>query len=852
MIITCKKKIPLHWLLLTIMPWASWMFVMATMGTVSLYSLKKFVENPAGLTFIMSLPGFASMLLGPVVSFMSDRIWTRYGRRKPFVLFAWSLGAICVALMPLMPNFWLLLGAYLLFYIAADFQGPQEPLKLEVIPPQQRGRAVAAVSWMVQLGLLLFFFVAFGRFDDQQFLLGFPLTGEETIYWSASASMLVMVMFIALGIKEVDPKSPVRGERLNVRNLFKGIFARDLWPVYSLIFASAMLGAGLGTLGNLLYTDQWRFTKQEMGNNIAIGGIINLCIIPVLGIFADRWNRVRAYQTLIILSILINFSFYLYVNFILHDRRPNLLELVLFGEALSILGILTSMAFTPMVFDYVPRNEMGTYMAGQNLLQRLTGLLTLNGVGLFVWGYSTLFMPAAGDMTRVVLRETISQSALASKLDQATWLDPVSGQPRASRDLEAEPWYATGAVLDYGRCHEIRLINPSSAALRADRDKQEGKRAALAKDEAALLERLRRLRADPASSPTKIAALGAEAETLNAQIAPLITGIALADAELARRGEALRAQVALHLQPLLLQPGEQILAAALGQATELEFPITNRIRSSDLEKLLPGLRREHSELIDLRPTRIAETSGYALLLSLQGNPSPERLAAISQSLVAQAHRRFPDVIPAGTRPVRTTSATLFSMDLVTIEDPLDLHPSPVTRIVTAVQGLFTDVPGPERRITALGRGLRQPGGIEHIKVEALKNRAENDHAIRILAVLPPAPASSDAPLASPAPEVVARFRTLFAAAPASPHTPEIESALLDLYVRSLDAGREQRTTIAEPLTTSGYVPMKYDYMSGYLWMLILSLVGLVVTILFIRREKRGEIRKRGLEEALAP
>ena len=34
MIITCKKKFPLHWLLLTIMLWSSWMFVMATLCPV--------------------------------------------------------------------------------------------------------------------------------------------------------------------------------------------------------------------------------------------------------------------------------------------------------------------------------------------------------------------------------------------------------------------------------------------------------------------------------------------------------------------------------------------------------------------------------------------------------------------------------------------------------------------------------------------------------------------------------------------------------------------------------------------------------------------------------------------------
>ncbi|MEI6196948.1 MAG: MFS transporter, partial [Verrucomicrobiota bacterium] len=275
MIITFKKRIPFHWLVVTIIPWAAWVFVYMVMAVAFMFSLKKFVENPAGLTFVMSLPGIVSIVLGPSVSFISDRIWTRFGRRKPFVITAWTLCGVTVAAMPLMPNFWLLLGAYILFNVGSDLQTTQEPLKQEIIPPAQRGRAVAGVSWMTQLGILMFFAVALGRFDDRMFYLGVPITGEQSIYWAAAAGMLVMTLLICLGIKEVDPKSKVLGEKFNLKNFFRGILNHDLWPVYLLIFGFAMLTTGLGVMGNLLYTDQWHFTKQEMGNNVAIGGIIN-------------------------------------------------------------------------------------------------------------------------------------------------------------------------------------------------------------------------------------------------------------------------------------------------------------------------------------------------------------------------------------------------------------------------------------------------------------------------------------------------------------------------------------------------------------------------------------------------
>ena len=37
-------------------------------------------------------------------------------------------------------------------------------------------------------------------------------------------------------------------------------------------------------------------------------------------------------------------------------------------------------------------------------------------------------------------------------------------------------------------------------------------------------------------------------------------------------------------------------------------------------------------------------------------------------------------------------------------------------------------------------------------------------------------------------------------------------------------------------------------MSSYIWMLVLDAIGIIITIVFVSREKRGLIHKRGIEE----
>ena len=233
MIVTCKKEIPFRWIAFAILPWASFSFNYGVISVVFFFSLKKFVENPAGLTFVLSLPGFVSLVLGPVVSFLSDRIWTRFGRRKPFIATSMIGIMTCLILMPLMPNFWCLLAVYLIYSASSDLNSPMEPLKLEIIPPQERGRATGAMTWCSNLATMTFYIIALGRFDDVRFMEGVPIFGEEAIYWSAALLVSMMLLLLLLGIKEIDQKSALRGQRLTFGNFFGACSTANSGPSIS-------------------------------------------------------------------------------------------------------------------------------------------------------------------------------------------------------------------------------------------------------------------------------------------------------------------------------------------------------------------------------------------------------------------------------------------------------------------------------------------------------------------------------------------------------------------------------------------------------------------------------------------
>jgi Na+/melibiose symporter-like transporter len=815
-IITCKKQVPWRWITFAILPWAAFTFYGQVMGWAFMFSLKKFIENPAGVTFVLSLPGFIAMIGQPIVSFLSDRIWTRFGRRKPFILTGMVGIAVCLVLLPLMPNFWSLLVVFLLYNIFTDLNAPLEPLKQEIIPPAERGRATGAMSWCSNLATLTFFFIALGRFDDVRYMAGVPLYGEAVIYWSAALLLGVMVLLIMLGIKEIDPKSSLRGQRFTIRNFLAGLFDHELWPVYLLVVGAACLNyyAGLGPLGNLLYTDQWGYTKQEMGINVAVGGVINLFAIGLLTVFADRFNRMRAYQMFLCLSLVANVAYYGYVNFVLPDKHPSLVEIIVFGETYSIIGILTGLVYVPLVYDYVRRNRMGTYNAGATLINRLTTVLTLNGVGLFVWGHATLFQPPAGEMTRVVLRGVNNHKTEVRRALPA--------------DLDVNAWQATGAIADRGRCWEIRHRNKDSQTIADEKDKLEKQNSPLISEEKMLRDKVTILQRQGKSEAATQAER--EANGMKVQIQQNSARSETLNTQLADRAEKFRAQVVQVLGDRLIADGEQVTGATLRQASLIELATAQRPDAHVLEKMLDDLRRDRPDIIDLRPLKL--DGGYGVVVSALEPVGNDLQTAVERV----AAKRAPGLFTPGKTPLAHTSLPALTLDLMVVEEPLDTYVSPITRVVNAVLALFDRVPRPDRRLTATARNLRVPAEINHVRASA----GNSPKTISITAVLP-----ASAPKAASVDDPVGRqLRALLG-------DGDTLAQARAFYDRIEKAAATQRLTVARPILATAYAPMKYDYMSGYLLMFLMSVIGIAITVMFRRFEAKGLIRKRGVEEAEA-
>ena len=467
---------------------------------------------------------------------------------------------------------------------------------------------------------------------------------------------------------------------------------------------------------------------------------------------------------------------------------------------------------------------MGTYLAGATLLNRAIGFVTLNGVGIFVWGYAAMFLPPAGDSVRVVLKDPVRAAEVRTMLGSGVIGDPVTGLPVAAGRITADTWYATGAALDSGRCFEIRFDNPESVRLHEEREnlsherEVESARAAFDLDRAAAAERLGRL--------AQAEKLRKSAGDMSARVAELDANISSDDAKLVASSGAFSAAVLPHFREAILPDGAEILSARKTPGTILTFQLVRRPSVNAQEKMLDSLRASWPAVIDLRPVVLG--GGYGLALSLAGT-DPGLVQSLEKAVETEASRRMPDALASG--PPQEKPAEVLTLDLLIVEDPLDRHPSPITRVVNSILGWFDAAPREQQRLGALGRTLRTSVASGHAGLNS-----SGDHSLAVSIVLE---GGGDK---VPEDGVSARLSGLLG-------NPEDVARARMLYDNVVRNGASQRITVARPVVSSGFVKRKYDYMSGYLWMFALGIIGLSITYAFVARERRGLIHKRGLEES---
>ena len=126
--------------------------------------------DPHSLSFFWILPPLMGILVQPIVGTLSDRTWTRFGRRIPY-LFIGALTA--VAVMCLLPNagslglsisMVMIFGLLMLMLLDTSINMAMQPFKMmvgDMVNEEQKGKAYSIQSFLCNAGSVVGFLFSF-------------------------------------------------------------------------------------------------------------------------------------------------------------------------------------------------------------------------------------------------------------------------------------------------------------------------------------------------------------------------------------------------------------------------------------------------------------------------------------------------------------------------------------------------------------------------------------------------------------------------------------------------------------------------------------------------------------------
>ena len=174
--------------------------------------------DPHSLSFFWILPPLMGILVQPIVGTLSDRTWTRFGRRIPYLFVG---AAIAVAVMCLLPNagsFGMAVGAALIFGLVAlmlldtSINMAMQPFKMlvgDMVNEQQKAKAYSIQSFLCNAGSVVGFIFPFVF----TWIGVSNVTPEgvvpDSVIWSfyvGAAILILCVIYTVAKVREWSPK----------------------------------------------------------------------------------------------------------------------------------------------------------------------------------------------------------------------------------------------------------------------------------------------------------------------------------------------------------------------------------------------------------------------------------------------------------------------------------------------------------------------------------------------------------------------------------------------------------------------------------------------------------------------
>jgi Na+/melibiose symporter-like transporter len=395
-------RISLYWLGLTAIDGAVGLFIQNRLNFGGFAS----ALEVGRITFLISIPvAVLSILIQPTVGAISDYTVSRWGRRKPYIVFGSLIDLVFLAGIATASNI-LILGAFVaLLSISTNIaRGPFQGYVPDLIAERQVGMASALVGLMQILGnvtgfLLVTIGVAIGRI-------------ELAI---AAVAIVELVTMIAVVLRVSPGQPPLDREGRTWPQIARTAWGTDIlkersyvWLVASRFFF--LMGGSIlvGFVIAYLKQTHGQLEKEANGTNLVILVVVvltNLVAIIPSARLSDRIGR----KPVIYASCVVGF-----VGLVMAGLGPSI-PFALIGAGLFGASAGTFLAVDwALITDIIPRASSGRYMGLSNVatssstvFAAMTGGLVIdlvnNALGLGTGPRAAFLLGAAYYLVAMVL-----------------------------------------------------------------------------------------------------------------------------------------------------------------------------------------------------------------------------------------------------------------------------------------------------------------------------------------------------------------------------------------------------------------------------------------------------------------
>ncbi|MEI6575236.1 MAG: MFS transporter [Bacteroidota bacterium] len=241
------------------------------------------------------------LIVQPIIGYLSDNTWNRFGRRRPFFFVGAVLASIALLFMPNSPALWV--AAMMLWIMDASINITMEPFRAfvgDMLPSEQRTNGFAMQSFFIGTGAVIAsalpYFLTHVFNVENTALPGFIPNSVKYSFYLGGFIFFLAVLWTVLKTKEYSPAELESFEKEEHPERFAADLRheKNQWLPTSTFYRRAAIWFPIGLILCFII---WNFSLEKelyiLGGGIAAFGLMEL----LTGMFLNDDGKLRGFLT---------------------------------------------------------------------------------------------------------------------------------------------------------------------------------------------------------------------------------------------------------------------------------------------------------------------------------------------------------------------------------------------------------------------------------------------------------------------------------------------------------------------------------------------------------------------------